>query len=317
LEDAHESRPNGSFADARGTAVSPIADAGAKGPARGGLGRSGYACDEREMKQLDGRRSMTAMGKLLRVGRLLAAPVFRPRLAFAAIEQYPSFLRDWWAYQRMDGAEPVSPNDWYPQLLDRTSTTPFDSHYFYMNGWAARQILSALPQFHVDVGSDIMFVNLLAASVPVQFLDYRPLVAKAPGLASLSADILALPYASNSIESLSCLHVAEHVGLGRYGDALDPAGTRKAAQALSRCLAPGGALYFAVPVGRERVCFNAHRVHRPATIRQYFAGLELAQFAAVDDAGVFHDSADLASYDDADYACGLFVFRKPTSAGAG
>jgi hypothetical protein len=40
--------------------------------------------------------------------------------------------------------------------------------------------------------------------------------------------ILALPFESGSIKSLSSLCVVEHIGLGRYGDEIDPFGSESA-----------------------------------------------------------------------------------------
>jgi len=69
-------------------------------------------------------------------------------------------------------------------------------------------------------------------------------------------------------------------------------------------------LYFALPVGKPAVYFNAHRVHAPANILQYFKGLRLEAFAAVNDQGHFIDNAKMEDYDNAWYACGMFVFTK-------
>jgi len=135
-------------------------------------------------------------------------------------------------------------------------------------------------------------------------------VVNVEGMTTVSGDLLRLPLRSDSVSSLSCLHAAEHAGLGRYGDPLDPAGTRKAAAELSRVLAPGGSLFFAVPVGRQRVAFNAHRIHSPATIIDYFGGLELVEFSGVGDDRRFRERIDLHELDDADYALGMFWFRK-------
>ena len=110
---------------------------------------------------------------------------------------------------------------------------------------------------------------------------------------------------------MSCLHVAEHIGLGRYGDPLDPAGTRKAAGELQRVLAPGGQLLFSLPVGRPRVDFNAHRVHDPHRVRALFPELELAEFAGVDDAGRFARDRTLDELADQTYACGMFRLVRP------
>ena len=233
-----------------------------------------------------------------------------PRRLTNAIREIPRYWHDWRRYGALADAEPLKIRESYPQLHDRVRFTSIDAHYFYANGWAIRRIIAERPRLHVDIGSQTMFVNLLAASLPVVFADYRPLVAGIGGLNSIGASILALPFRDGSIRSLSCLHVAEHIGLGRYGDPLDPLGTKKTAAELTRVLAPRGTLLFAVPVGRERVCFNAHRVHAPATIREYFGPLDLVEFSAVDDRGHYIPHADIAEFASADYACGLFALRK-------
>ena len=197
-----------------------------------------------------------------------------------------------------------------PQLHDRTHATPFDPHYFFVSGWAMRRIVANRPHKHVDVGSHNLFASLLSAVVPVTFLDYRPLNAKLAGLECVGGNILELPFADSTLESLSCLHVAEHIGLGRYGDPLDPQGTQKAARELTRVLGEEGDLYFALPVGRPRICFNAHRVHAAETIRDLFSSLELVEFCGVHDDGRFVERIQLSEFARSEYACGMFWFRK-------
>ena len=102
--------------------------------------------------------------------------------------------------------------------------------------------------------------------MPFVFVDYRPLRAIMQGFQPIGGDLTRLPFATHSISSLSCLHVIEHIGLGRYGDPIDPLGTAKAAAELERVLRPNGRLLLTTPVGRERVQFNAHRIFAPATI---------------------------------------------------
>ncbi len=220
------------------------------------------------------------------------------------------YIGDWRRYAALPGAEPIRLWDTQPWLHDRTKTTAIDTHYFWMSGWAARRILVEKPGFHVDIGSHNLFVNLLSATIPIVFLDYRPLDVRLAGLDCLSGSILALPFANDSLHSLSCLHVAEHIGLGRYGDTLDPLGTRKAAAELQSVLAPGGNLFFALPVGKPRMCFNAHRIHSPETICAYFSGLELVEFSGVHDNGHFVERVRLSEFASDNYACGMFWFRK-------
>jgi hypothetical protein len=238
-------------------------------------------------------------------------PIVNPRTVGTGLAMYPRYLQDWRQYTAIPDAEPLRLVNASPQLHDRTNTTSVDPHYFYVNGWAMRRIVAAKPPRHVDIGSQTMFVNLLSAVVPVTFVDYRPLEDGLSGLTNQSGDILDLPFGDGTLSSLSCLHVAEHIGLGRYGDPLNPQGTRQACAELQRVLAPAGNLYFALPVGRERVCFNAHRVHAPATILAYFAGLELVEFAGVHDDRRFVERADPQAFASSHYACGMFHFRKP------
>ena len=222
----------------------------------------------------------------------------------------PWYLRDWRAYRRLPGAERLRFRHSYPQLHDRTTVTPFDAHYFYINSWAMRRIVDHHPNLHVDVGSQWLFAALLSSVVPVLFLDYRPLEAKMKGLTCAGGNILELPLASNAVQSLSCLHVAEHIGLGRYGDPLDPKGTERSARELARVLAPGGRLYFGLPVGKPALHFNAHRIHAPQAIRDYFSPLELVEFCLVTDAGTFSERVPLSDGDGSEYACGMFLFEK-------
>jgi len=210
----------------------------------------------------------------------------------------------------MEHAEPLLIEDAYPCLFDRTTTTPFDSHYFYQDIWVFKRIQASGASNHVDVGSRAIFVGMLTAITEVTFIDIRPLNVNMENFDSKPGSILALPFDDNSVFSLSCLHVAEHIGLGRYGDSLDPKGTKKACRELARVLSVGGNLYFSVPVGVPRVCFNAHRIHSPQQILNYFHDLDLVGFAGIDDNGDFRQQLDPDDLADATYACGLFHFTR-------
>jgi SAM-dependent methyltransferase len=213
----------------------------------------------------------------------------------------------------MPGAESIGLRDLTPKSEDRTETSPYDPHYFYQDVWAAGRIAERRPARHVDVGSRVDYVGFLSVLTDVIFVDMRPLHVDLGRLDSVAGSITALPFADRSIESLSCLHVAEHIGLGRYGDELDPGGTRKAARELQRVLAPGGSLLFSLPVGRPRLCFNAHRIHAPTDVPDLFRELELASFAGVDDSGRFHRALRPEDLQHANYACGFFDFIRPAA----
>ena len=156
------------------------------------------------------------------------------------------------------------------------------------------------------------FVAHLLTFMPVTIVDIRPLQSHVTGLTFVQGNVCAMRmFADTSVTSLSSLHAIEHIGLGRYGDAIAPDAWRGALQECQRVLASGGRFYFGTPVGRERLNFNSGRVFDPRTIIAAVPRLRLTSFSAVDDAGGLIESADPASFAMAEYACGLFEFTAP------
>jgi SAM-dependent methyltransferase len=159
----------------------------------------------------------------------------------------------------------------YPCLGDDTGETPIEPTYFYQDTWAFEKIVQQHPQSHVDVGSHHMFVALLSKVVPVMMVDIRPLSLPVNTLQFKKGSILDLPFEDNTVLSLSCLCVVEHIGLGRYGDPLDPYGTEKAIEELKRVIAPGGDLYVSLPIDDQNsIYFNAHRAFNEEYIIRLF-----------------------------------------------
>lgn len=234
--------------------------------------------------------------------------VFNPR-GMRALYRLPRYFRDWVVFSRTSKM-PVRFIDSYPCLADATSKTHFDAHYFFQGAWLARKLSQQRPRKHVDVGSDVNAIGVISAFVDTMFVDYRPLEVFLKGLENRQGDLLHLELQKGTIDSLSCLHVIEHVGLGRYGDQIDPDGAVKAAAELGRVLAPNGSLFLSVPVGRERVCFNAHRVFAPDSVLKMFAGLRLQDSALVDDKGKYHEHALPEKMTGCEYGCGMFHFVK-------
>lgn len=237
------------------------------------------------------------------------------RLLYALVA-LPRFIRDLISYNARNAADkrfPLRLSCLYPCLADyRDSSGTANGHYFHQDLLVARKIRVRTPQRHIDIGSRIDgFIAHLLCFMPVECIDIRPLESKIQGLSFLQSDATEMiEFETGSIDSVSSLHAAEHFGLGRYGDPVDPSACFRYMRALARILAPGGRLYFSVPVGRERVEFNAHRVFAPATILQAFSDLTLVSFSAVGDDGDLLENARPEDAANAQYACGIFEFTK-------
>ncbi|MHB8439077.1 MAG: DUF268 domain-containing protein [Acidimicrobiales bacterium] len=224
------------------------------------------------------------------------------------------FLRDWARYRRLcrdRGIGVPRTADLLPIIGEKGDSAGIArGHYFHQDLWAARKIYRAAPDHHVDIGSRVDgFVAHLLTFRSVTVVDIRHLESVVEGLTFVRDDVTRLAsFLDGSVPSLSSLHAIEHVGLGRYGDELDPDGWRKAVGAISRVVMPGGSIYFSVPCGRERTLFNSHRILDPRTVVDAFAAAELVDFGFVDDDGNLITDASLDAASKASYGCGLFEF---------
>ncbi|MDO9324536.1 MAG: DUF268 domain-containing protein [Methanoregula sp.] len=231
--------------------------------------------------------------------------------------RYLKFISDYRTFCQSSGKLQRFPLSWherFPCLNDDTSITTFDHHYIYHPAWAARILSKIKPAFHVDISSSLHFCTMVSAFIPIKFYDYRPAKIVLSNLTSDHADITALPFEDNSIQSLSCMHTIEHIGLGRYGDPIDPDGDLKAIAEIKRVLSPGGDLLFAVPIGKDaKIMFNAHRIYTYNQIISYFFDLQLVEYSLITDNPKLHDfieNADPKLTEQCSYGCGCFWFRK-------
>lgn len=93
----------------------------------------------------------------------------------------------------------------------------------------------------------------------VTTVEYAPIHLETPGLRAMTPEQFErTPEVFDCALSISSV---EHSGLGRYGDVLDPDGDLRAMEMLRRMVVPGGELFLAVPLGRDKLVWNAHRVY--------------------------------------------------------
>lgn len=230
------------------------------------------------------------------------------------LRNYLNFIRDFVTFKLSNkGRFSVFWRDRYPIFNEKTTTTKFDRHYVYHPAWAARILAKNKPKIHVDISSTLNFCSIISAFIPTKFYDYRPAELKLSSLKTGCVDLISLPFKDNSIQSLSCMHTVEHVGLGRYDDKIDPDGDLKAIKELMRVLAPGGTLLFVVPIGKPKIIFNAHRIYSLKQIKAYFSGLVLKEFALILDIkngeGLFINPTERVCNQQR-YGCGCFCFEK-------
>ena len=242
----------------------------------------------------------------------LVRPVVDVRATLVGALNYPRYFWQLFRYASSPAAEKGVSWSLYPLLCDATISTPFDAHYLYLGDWALRLLLKSPAWEHVDVASQLHWVAAVAAIKKVTFVDIRPAGMDIENLTVIAGSLMKLPFADRSVESVSCLHVVEHIGLGRYGDPLDPEGTTKAIAELARIVAPQGTLLLALPVGRPQIAFNAHRVHSPSGIVQLAGkhGLKLKSFAVVGDDRTYHRMAQPGDFENCDFACGMYEFTR-------
>lgn len=201
-----------------------------------------------------------------------------------------------------------------PCLFDNTSETEFDRHYIYHTAWALRKLLELKPKEHYDFSSSLYFIGMASAVCKIKFHDYRPAHIQLDNVITAACDLTKLEYEKESIQSVSCMHVVEHVGLGRYGDPLNPKGDLSAISELKRVVKVGGSILFVVPLGgRAFIRFNANRVYTYQMVRGMFPEFDVIDFLYISDHG---SSKHLLSNPDPSLltneveGCGCFHFVK-------
>lgn len=242
----------------------------------------------------------------------------RPRELTSSVAALPWFFRSLEEFRKNEVADfPIE--RLVPCLGDRgVEAGVGNGQYFYQDLIVAQRIFKRAPRRHIDCGSRIDgFVAHVAAFREIEVLDIRPLTTQAPNIKSLCADLMSGTLGlDESTDSLSSLHALEHFGLGRYGDPIRPDGHLAALENLARIVTRDGSFYLSVPIGPQRVEFNAHRVFSvPYLVRLLEKQFEIRQLDFVDDGGELHLAVDAHGADAAGsfgvrMGCGIFDCQK-------
>jgi hypothetical protein len=221
-------------------------------------------------------------------------------------------------YSRLNQRKNFEINKQYmwPVIKDKYAYAGTVNNYFWQDLWAARLVCKTNIKKHFDIGSCVagFIAHLLSAGIDVTMIDVREFPTDIEGLHTIVDDATSLKQIpDDSIESLSALCSLEHFGLGRYGDPIDPEACFKCFGNIQRKLKKGGRLYISLPIGKERVEFNAHRVFFASTVIDCFSSLRLMEFSCATEDKIEYN-VDIHKYDNdshnGEYRYGLFLFEK-------
>jgi SAM-dependent methyltransferase len=241
---------------------------------------------------------------------------------FVFLKKFPTFLRE---YAEIRGQAEKMGKDFpfaklYPCLEERDEESgAVAEHYFLQDLLVAQKIFKMnRPSRHVDIGSRIDgFVGHVASFREVEVFDVRGQNLDIANIHFTRADLTAADFSFvDYCDSLSCLHAMEHFGLGRYGDRLNYRGHLVGWDNMFRMLKQGGKFYFSVPIGEQRIEFNAHRVFAVAYLLRLMEGrYEIDSFSYINDenrliTNAVLDEKSVVNNFGCHYGCGIFELTK-------
>jgi SAM-dependent methyltransferase len=207
----------------------------------------------------------------------------------------------------------------YPVLTEKQEEGgTMNGAYFHQDLYVAHQIYKANPQKHLDIGSRTDgFVAHVATFRKIELIDIRPIRSQVKNIVFRQADLMRLPEdMTDYCDSVSSLHAIEHFGLGRYSDPIDYYGHLKGIENITQILKTGGAFYFSVPIGPQRVEFNEQRVFSLEYLIHILSpNYTIRSFSYVNDKGDLIENAVLTEQSIQSnfscwYGCGIFTLIK-------
>lgn len=164
------------------------------------------------------------------------------------------------------------------------------SHYPETDKW----FYEALDKHNIEqkqyliIGSEDPYYEGIAISrrATVTMVEYQRVTSSHPFLTTMTVEEFEQEdYQYDGAISISSV---EHSGLGRYGDPLDPDGDLKSMEFLHKKLKKGALLFLSVPIGKDQILWNIHRVYG----RERFP-LLIKGFKIIDTVGLIDSDYDV------------------------
>ncbi len=150
----------------------------------------------------------------------------------------------------------------------------------------------------------------------VEVFDIRKIDSKVDNIKFQQADLMQLDKKfQNYTDSISSLHAIEHFWLWRYWDPIDIDWHLKWLENIYKILKKWGVFYFSVPIWKQRIEFNWHRIFDIKYLYNLFKDkYNILTFSYVDDKWDLYENIDISKWFDSNfwcnYWCGIFEMRK-------
>lgn len=125
-------------------------------------------------------------------------------------------------------------------------------------------------------------------------IDYNLPGYKHPEMEEISvADYWKAPKQFDAAFSISSF---EHDGLGRYGDPLNPSGDLRAMGEMKKILKKDGILFLAVPIGLDKMVWNAHRIYGDIRWPMLTEGWKIEGYVGMEASHMSRDTGNSGAY---------------------
>ncbi len=239
-----------------------------------------------------------------------------PILTFKWFKNIGFYIKDFFKIKKLfKNNKDFKLNFNYPCLHDKDDNWwTANWHYFHQDLLIASKIYKSNPEKHIDIGSRIDgFISHLAVFRNVEVFDIRPLKSKTKNITFKQADLMSLDDKYlNYTDSISSLHAIEHFWLWRYWDPIDINWHIKWLDNIYKILKKWWKFYFSVPIWKQRIEFNAHRVFSLKYLNSYFKNkYELKSFSYVDDKWDLYENININNWLNNNFDCtfGCWIFE--------